>query len=654
MKLSVIIINYNVEHFLEQCLISVRNGLKHLEGEIIVADNNSVDGSLEMLKAKFPDVQVIANKKNLGFAKANNQAIKVAKGDFILLLNPDTVVETDTFEKIIRFMESHPDAGGLGVKMVDGSGKFLPESKRGLPTPAAAFYKIFGFAALFPHSKRFSAYYAGHLNENEIHEVDILAGAFMLIRKTVLNKIGLLDESFFMYGEDIDLSYRITKAGYKNYYFPETRILHYKGESTKKSSVNYVLVFYKAMLIFATKHFTGKNARLLTFFIQISIYFRAFLALLARFFDRIMLPVMDFLVIWGGMNWIKAIWARQFTYPQGGSYPETFVRFVMPAYAVIWLGAIFFIGGYEKPYKIRKSILGILSGTVIILVLYALLPENLRFSRGQIVADMIWGLLALSVLRYILNLVGFKDFRTGKKFNKRFIIIGNPEETERVSKILNESVIEPAFIGKVLPSENSPKPAGYIGNILQVKDIINIYKIDEVIFCSKNVSHQTIIDKMAEWKIGKATYKIAPEDSLSIIGSNSINTRGELYTVGLNAVYSNINKRNKRVLDLLFSTAFLFFSPFLVFFMKEKKGFIQNVFSVFIGTKSWVGCKPLDKQPALQNLLKPGVLSPSDGIKNTSIDEETIKKLNILYIRDYSLLRDMNLIFIGFRNLGKR
>lgn len=654
MKLSVVIVNYNVEHFLEQCLMAVHNALRQTVGEVIVVDNNSVDGSVEMLKAKFPEVQVIANKKNLGFAKANNQAIKIAKGEFILLLNPDTVVEADTFDKVIQFMESHPEAGGLGVKMVDGSGKFLPESKRGLPTPSAAFYKIFGFAALFPHSRRFSAYYLGHLSEDEIHEVDVLAGAFMMIRRKVLGQIGLLDESFFMYGEDVDLSYRITKAGYKNYYFPEVRIIHYKGESTKKSSINYVLMFYKAMLVFARKHFTGKNARLLKLFIHISIYFRALLALLARFFGKIALPVMDLLVIWGGMNWIKGIWAHQFTYPQGGNFPEIFVHYIMPAYAILWLAAIFLIGGYKKPYKIRKTVSGIFLGTVIILVFYALLPETLRFSRGQILADMLWDLVTLSLLRYLLYLIGLKSFKSGKKFNRRFLIIGEPEETARVEKILNESIAEPDFIGKVTPAGSGPKPGGYTGNILQVKDIINIYKIDEVIFCSKNVSHQTIIDKMAEWKSEKATYKIAPEDSLSIIGSNSIHTRGELFTIEISAVYSSSNKRNKRVLDFVFSFMFLVFSPILVLFMREKKGFFQNVFSVFSGKKSWVGCKPLDEQRAFQDLLRPGVLSPVDGMKNTASDQETTKRLNLLYVRDYSLLRDMNLIFSGFRNLGRR
>ncbi len=265
MKLSVIIVNYNVEYFLDQCLSSVRKAMENIDGEVFVVDNDSIDGSNNMVNKKYPEVNLIANKKNVGFSIANNQGIKKSTGEYVLLLNPDTVVEHDTFEKVISFMDEHPDAGALGVKMVDGSGNFLPESKRGLPTPSTAFYKMFGLSSLFPHSKRFARYHLGHLDNDKIHKIEILPGAFMLLRKEVLDKTGLLDESFFMYGEDIDLSYRIIKAGYLNYYYPETRIIHYKGESTKKGSVNYVLVFYNAMVIFAKKHFTQKNARLFTF-----------------------------------------------------------------------------------------------------------------------------------------------------------------------------------------------------------------------------------------------------------------------------------------------------------------------------------------------------------------------------------------------------
>jgi len=265
MKLSVIIVNYNVQHFLEQCLHSVRKASKNISVEIFVVDNNSVDGSVQMVKEKFPEVLLIENKKNTGFSYANNQAIKISKGEYVLLLNPDTVVEEDTFEKVISFMDSHPDAGGLGVKMLDGKGNFLPESKRGLPTPAVAFYKIFGFSKLFPRSKTFGKYHLGFLDKDKTHEVEILSGAFMLMRKSVLDKVGLLDETFFMYGEDIDLSYRIILGGYKNYYFPETRIIHYKGESTKKSSVNYVFVFLQSNGHFCAKAFFTEQCKAVFF-----------------------------------------------------------------------------------------------------------------------------------------------------------------------------------------------------------------------------------------------------------------------------------------------------------------------------------------------------------------------------------------------------
>ena len=238
MKLSVVIVNYNVKFFLEHCLYSVQRAVADIDAEVFIVDNNSVDGSVQMLKSKFPDFTLIENKENVGFAKANNQAMRIAKGEYILLLNPDTVVEEDTFSKCIEFMDAHLDCGGLGVKMIDGHGKILKESKRGFPTPWASFCKMSGLTSLFPHSKRYAQYYMGHLSYEETNQVDILAGAYMMMRKECLDKVGLLDEDYFMYGEDIDLSYRITLGGYKNYYFPEAEIIHYKGESTKKASLN--------------------------------------------------------------------------------------------------------------------------------------------------------------------------------------------------------------------------------------------------------------------------------------------------------------------------------------------------------------------------------------------------------------------------------
>jgi len=260
--------------------------MKNIEGEIFVVDNNSTDGSKAFFYNKFPQIKFSWNTTNEGFAKANNKALQQASGDYILFLNPDTIVSEDSFEKCISFIRSKNNLAACGVKMIDGSGQFLDESKRAFPAPMTSLYKLSGLSKLFPKSKIFSKYHLGYLDENINHEVDVLAGAFMMVPKKIIEEVGGFDESFFMYGEDIDLSYRIQKAGYKNFYFSETCIIHFKGESTKKGSLNYVKMFYKAMSVFVKKHYGGTKAGLFNFFIQVGIFFRAALSAVARFFSR--------------------------------------------------------------------------------------------------------------------------------------------------------------------------------------------------------------------------------------------------------------------------------------------------------------------------------------------------------------------------------
>jgi len=257
MKLSIVVVNYNVKYFLEQCLDSVFLAIKNIDAEVFVVDNLSTDDSLEYLKPLFPDVKFIENQENVGFSRANNQAIAIARGEYILLLNPDTVIGEKSLINICRFMDENPQAGALGVKMLDGYGRFLPESKRGFPSPWNSFCKMLGLSKLFPYSRRFGGYHLKYLDKNDLHTVNILAGAFMMVRKEAIEKAGYLDEHFFMYGEDIDWSYRIAHSGYENYYYPEP-IIHYKGESTKKD-IKYVKHFYEAMLIFFNKHYPHSN-----------------------------------------------------------------------------------------------------------------------------------------------------------------------------------------------------------------------------------------------------------------------------------------------------------------------------------------------------------------------------------------------------------
>lgn len=261
MQLSVIILNYNVRYFLEQCVLSVQKALEGIDGEIIVVDNNSSDASCTMMQRKFPEIKFIANKENLGFPKGNNIGVAQAKGEFLCILNPDTVVAEDTFSEILNPKNWSANTGIIGCKLIDGTGNFLPESKRGVPTPWVAFTKIFG---LYKFSNSLGKYYAQHLNENESGKVDILVGAFMLIKRELYNKIGGFDENCFMYSDDIDLSYRVLQEGKYNYYFHETTVVHYKGESTIRDG-KYMKRFQEAMNFFYKKHF------------NVSIFFKVFM-----------------------------------------------------------------------------------------------------------------------------------------------------------------------------------------------------------------------------------------------------------------------------------------------------------------------------------------------------------------------------------------
>jgi len=655
MKLSVIIVNYNVEHFLKQCLTSVKKAAKHVDMDVWVVDNNSVDQSVEMVKDHFPEFHLIANKDNPGFSVANNQAIKKSNAEYVLLLNPDTLVEEFTFKKVVDFMDQTPDAGGLGVKMLDGNGNFLPESKRGLPTPSVAFYKIFGLSSLFPKSKIFGRYHLGFLDKEETHSVEILSGAFMLMRKATLNKVGLLDETFFMYGEDIDLSYRIIKGGYKNYYFPETRIIHYKGESTKKSSVNYVYTFYHAMVIFARKHFSLKYAKLFSLLIHMAIYLRASISIIKRFLSKIFTPLLDISILYVGFFFIKSYWEQTWLLPNGGHYPLLYMLYIVPTYILILLIGVLLSGGYDKPYQISKLIKGLFLGIISILVMYALLPENYRYSRAIIIAGTFWGFISLSGFRYIMHLLNFEDFGNGASKKNRLVIVGSVEEAQRVAGLLRNTSEKPGFIGLVSIDEEEKNQDGVIGTLEQLSEIIHVYSIGEVIFCAKDLSAQSIIDKMIHFQEKGVGYKIAPEESLAIIGSNSISTSNDLFMLEVDGILQAQNKRNKRILDFLLSLLFLLLSPIIIWFVNNKTGFFHNIFSVLFSRKTWVAYY-LDEEKneiSLPNIKK-GVLHPGHAFPKETLSKDTLQRLNLLYSRDYKVSSDMEIIWRGFPYLGKQ
>lgn len=640
-KIAVIIVNYNVAFFLEQCLNSVAKAMELEPAEVWVVDNLSVDGSVAMVKEKFPWVRLIANQDNKGFSKANNQAMEQSNCPYQLLLNPDTVIEEDTLKKVVDYMDAHPEVGGLGVRMVDGKGRFLPESKRGLPTPAVAFYKIFGLSRLFPKSKLFGRYHLGYLSEFETNEIEILSGAFMLMRKTALDKVGLLDEDFFMYGEDIDLSYRIVKGGYKNVYFPETRIIHYKGESTKKSSVNYVFVFYRAMVIFAKKHFSQKNARLFSFFINAAIYFRASLAILSRFIKKTALPVVDLAYLYFGMLALTNYWKSAAII-----FPEHISTALIGGYTGIWFLSHLLQGTYDEPIKLKRFFTGTLIGLGIILIGYGILPKEWQFSRLFIFLSAFWVLGYYLLSRTILHFSIGKRFRINGTKHTNFAIVGSPDEFERVTHLIH--LMQPNSEKCIHVSLDTPESEI---NLKQIAEVIQVHGIHEVIFCAKDITARDIIEAMIQIDQPAVDFKIAQPDSQFLIGSNSIETAGDLYILNINSLSDPIKQRQKRIIDILIAVTAFIVSPLLAFAYSGKLQFLKNCWTTLIGKTTWVGYSKAFNHTQLPRLKK-NVLTPIN--RYTEENESFQAKMDLLYAREYRFWMDVQIVLHQWKKLDQQ
>jgi GT2 family glycosyltransferase len=642
-KLAVVIVNYNVKYFLEQALLTVHKASEGLSVQVIVVDNNSVDGSLAMIKDKFPEVVLIANKENVGFSKANNQGILSSDAEYVLMLNPDTVIQEDTLAKCITFMDQHANAGAVGVKMIDGKGHFLPESKRGLPTPEVAFYKLFGFSKLFPKSKIFGKYHLSYLDENATHEVEILSGAFMFMRREALDKSGLLDETFFMYGEDVDLSYRITKSGYKNYYFSDTSIIHYKGESTKKSSVKYIFTFYQAMMIFADKHFSGKKAKALANIINLGIYLKISYELVKQRMQLLFPFILDFILIWVLMYPVSVFW--------GFYIKETPVAFdlryyfgVLPVYCGTWIFITYFSGGYDKPFSVSKVFRGLTVATLFISATTNFFSD-LRYSRGLILVGAFLAFWIIVFTRYLLYYLKNKSFDINQKNPKNALLLGSYIECVRVGEIVKKSNASVKVLGYLNEFDAKSKEMPFLGSYSQFEEVIAVYDIDEVLFCSKDLKSKDIISYMVKSKDAKVDFKIIPNETDYIIGSSSKNSQGNIYTIDiLFNILQEDQIRNKRLIDLVFVFGLFLLSPIFVLFQKNKAGFLRNLFWVFWGVKSWVGVSR--ESNVKLGKVKDGVLQCVSEADPFAYQKE------IDYAKNYNIYRDIDIISENLTNLG--
>ena len=573
-QISIVIVNYNVQYFIEQCLNSIFK-LSDFKGniQVIVVDNNSQDASVPMIKENFPKVELIVNSKNVGFSKANNQGIEIANGEYVLLLNPDTIIEEQTLSSCYDYMEEEKEVGVLGVKMVDGGGAFLPESKRGFPTPTVSFFRFMGLHKMFPKSEKFNGYYLGHLDEDEIAEVDVLCGAFMFMRNSDLSEIGNLDEDFFMYGEDIDLSYRFSKGGKKVIYFPKTTIIHFKGESTRKDSIQYTKSFYNAMDIFAKKHFQDTKAKGFLNSLSLIIKFKGILSFFQRIFKAVLLPILDIINIVFGLKVISKLWAN-FYFQDVAYYDSAPLNTNFIIYTCIWIIALFYAGAYDKRKKNAKIVRNIIIGTIVILAIYGLLGDHYRSSRAIIILASIYVALGSLILRMFFNFFESGKFSFSNSDEKILFIIGDEMESKRIKNILTQSNNNFKEI-TLLPKEIS---------LFELRELIAVKNANEVICNVKDLGMKKIIKFMAHLG-NKVAFKITGEESLAIIGSQSKNKNGEIYTFSLNYAIQDVSKiRMKRTFDIVASILLIIFYPFLLLEGKRIK-----VFRTLFGVQTLIG-----------------------------------------------------------------
>jgi len=647
MKLSVIVVNYNVRYFLEVCLHSVLRAAQGFDTEVIVVDNNSTDDSCEMVRRSFPSVVLIENKDNKGFSKANNQAVAVAKGEYILFLNPDTVMPEDFFKKTVAYMDTHPEAGALGPRLIDGKGQFAPDSKKSFPSLSVAIFKTTGINKLFSSSPYINKYYAVHIAERQTAGVDVLSGCCMLVRRSAMDEAGgPFDEDYFMYCEDVDLSWRIHKAGYSNVYFPEADLIHYKGESTRKMTLSYVRIFNEALITFVKKHYTKQQAGLFILFINAGIVLRAILGTVKRALKVLHMPLFDALILLLTLWGIKEFWVNEVK--NMSPITGTIVYATFPAYILLWLLSLYFNGAYDQPYRALKVARGMLFGTIVILAYYGLLPPEYRYSRAIIIFSGFVGTGVLLGLHELLYRMGVLRFIPYDALPRKAVIVADEKAYQQTAEVLRQVHYAPELSGRISPSETT---GDALASIADMKQLLYVTNVNEVIFCINGLTYNEVFRQMQECG-GAYEYKIHLPGGRSFVGSNSSATSGDLYTVDRRFNLASFAQlRNKRMTDIALSLAFLLFFPVLLFLVKQPFVFLGRCFRVLSGHLTWVGYASGVSVSHLPR-LRPGILPPYNILPGYEPVTTVKDGLNLVYAQQYNAGTDFNIILKNYRYLG--
>jgi len=621
----------------------LQKALKNIEGEIIVFDNASADGSKTFFENRFPGVRFIWNHENLGFGKANNEAFKFAGGDVILFLNPDTILPEDCLEKSLAFIHSQKEGCALGVRMVDGSGTFLKESKRSFPGPLTSFFKLSGLSFLFPKSKIFARYYLGNLPGNTSNEVDVLAGAFIMIPRKIFSAVSGFDEDFFMYGEDIDLSYRIQKAGFRNYYFAGTTILHFKGESTKKGSLNYVRMFYKAMSIFVKKHYGSSRARFYNLFIQSGIVARAGVSALARFLKWTGLPVMDALLIFLSFWLGKIFWNEV---KPDIAFDNNLLWIAFPVFSLLFLTAAYYSGLYDDGYMQSRLNKSTVIAALVLFTVYAFLPLEFQFSRGVLLLSILVAYVLLTLTRLLfasMKIIQKKE----QDLNAHIAIVGSVKEFEEVMQVISFLNKKDEVLGRIFindPDKDS------LGGLEDIAGLIRNGRLTNLIFCNGALSCKQIIGSVESLPRGIHSGIFTP-GCKAIIESYDPKAAGEFYAATEYFRLSNpLYRRAKRLLDVGFAIFFLITFPVHLILKRRPGVFIRNCLKVLFGKRTFVGYGS-----SFGNLpvLRPGLItSTGQPLKKINLPVQAVEQSDFLYAKNYSVFTDFGLIRHNYQALS--
>lgn len=553
---SLVILNYNVKDFLDNCLASVWKAREGLSTEIFVVDNASVDGSVAMVRQKYPDVHVIVNEANVGFARGNNVALKKCRGRYILVLNPDTLLQEDSLRAMLAFMEAHPEAGAASCKVLNPDGTLQLTCKRSFPTPWVAFTKISGLSRLFPKHRLFGRYNLTYLDENQVHEVDAIAGSFMFLRRTMLDVVGYLDESFFMYGEDLDWCFRIWEKQWKIFYVPSTQIIHYKGESTSRSGFDDIRAFYEAMEIFVEKHFKWQYTIGMVAFLKVAIWSRAALAVLSRFFRMSYAWLLDLALI--NLSVALGIYVKYqaFITPDWIGSPAVFYSTIHATASVVWIGLLAAMGNYSRrALSISQSLVASVMGFFVVSTL-SLFSKDFVFSRLSLLTTSSLVTLFVVTWRVMALLIGRRGTRSSlwstKVFKRNTLIVGCDGPSIEMAERLRARFDSPYHVvGHVpVPGETgTEKQPPVIGDLETITSAIRQHRITEVILASTSLSNQEIMRLIQLLSSARVNVKLIPRGSEVVIGKSHI-TR--INTVTMIALESDMDRAFSRIIKRLF------------------------------------------------------------------------------------------------------